>query len=143
MISNKLHAITRFFTFHPLTLLYRSCTFVYLTHSMLFLSLFSSIHILYRSEMNLDCVERYAIIIKSLFLFFFFFFFQFSRSTNWLLVVSVDESQWDSLFSENFGSPVVRSVDWLNRISDENQQTNLLDMPERSFGWSICFGHSN
>lgn len=143
MISNKLHAITRFFTFHPLTLLYRSCTFVYLTHSMLFLSLFSSIHILYRSEMNLGCVERYAIIIKSLFLFFFFFFFQFSRSTNWLLVVSVDESQWDSLFSENFGSPVVRSVDWLNRISDENQQTNLLDMPERSFGWSICFGHSN
>lgn len=143
MISNKLHAITRFFTFHPLTLLYRSCTFVYLTHSMLFLSLFSSIHILYRSEMNLDCVERYAIIIKSLFLFFFFFFFQFSRSTNWLLVVSVDESQWDSLFSENFGSSVVRSVDWLNRISDENQQTNLLDMPERSFGWSICFGHSN
>lgn len=143
MISNKLHAITRFFTFHPLTLLYRSCTFVYLTHSMLFLSLFSSIHILYRSEMNLDCVERYAIIIKSLFLFFFFFFFQFSRSTNWLFVVSVDESQWDSLFSENFGSPVVRSVDWLNRISDENQQTNLLDMPERSFGWSICFGHSN
>lgn len=75
MISNKLHAITRFFTFHPLTLLYRSCTFVYLTHSMLFLSLFSSIHILYRSEMNLGCVERYAIIIKSLFLFFFFFFF--------------------------------------------------------------------
>lgn len=143
MISNKLHAITRFFTFHPLTLLYRSCTFVYLTHSMLFLSLFSSIHILYRSEMNLDCVERYAIIIKSLFLFFLFFFFQFSRSTNWLLVVSVDESQWDSLFSENFGSPVVRSVDWLNRISDENQQTNLLDMPERSFGWSICFEHSN
>lgn len=74
MISNKLHAITRFFTFHPLTLLYRSCTFVYLTHSMLFLSLFSSIHILYRSGMNLGCVERYAIIIKSLFLFFLFFF---------------------------------------------------------------------
>lgn len=84
--------------------------------------------------MNLGCVELCAIIIKSVFLFFLFFFFNSNRSTSRLLVASVDESQWDSLFSENFGSPVVRSVDWLNRISDENQQTNLLDMPERSFG---------
>lgn len=143
MISNKLHAITRFFTFHPLTLLYRSCTFVYLTHSMLFLSLFSSIHILYRRGNEFRLCWAVCDNYKIAFFVFSFFFFQFSRSTNWLLVVSVDESQWDSLFSENFGSPVVRSVDWLNRISDENQQTNLLDMPERSFGWSICFGHSN
>lgn len=79
MISNKLHAITRFFTFHPLTLFIRSSytSFVYLTHSMLFfLSLFSNILYIYIG-MNLGCVELCAIIIKSVFLFFLFFFFQF------------------------------------------------------------------
>lgn len=144
MISNKLHAITRFFTFHPLTLFIRSSytSFVYLTHSMFFISFLQHPLYIYRNEFRLcwAVCDNYKI---GFFVFPFFFFFNSSRSTSRLLVASVDESQWDSLFSENFGSPVVRSVDWLNRISDENQQTNLLDMPERSFGWSICFGHSN
>lgn len=35
-----------------------------------------------------------------------------------------------------------RDAAQLNRIPDENQQTNLPVMPERSFGWLIRFGHS-
>lgn len=77
--------------------------------------------------------NRNKSVFSSVIFFFFFFIFRFTRSMT-DCSLSVDGSQWDSLFSENFGSRVVRTVDWLNRISDENQQTNLLGMPERSFG---------
>lgn len=77
MISNKLHAITRFFTFHPLTLFIRSSytSFVYLTHSMFFISFLQHPLYIYRNEFRLcwAVCDNY----KIGFFVFPFFFFQF------------------------------------------------------------------